>query len=118
MSLTIWCNGKFSEPATRLLHDGLAGHRLLVAAQSSASVLVAGGADPLMAGADVAFGQPDAEQCMSLPKLRWVEVTTAGYTRYDRPEFRENFSARGAALTNASGVFADPCAQHAMGMIL
>ena len=45
-------------------------------------------------GADVAFGQPDAVQCMACPRLRWVEVTTAGYTRYDTPEFLEGMKAR------------------------
>jgi phosphoglycerate dehydrogenase-like enzyme len=45
-------------------------------------------------------------------------VTSAGYTRYDTPEFREAFRARGSMLTTASGVFADPCAQHVLGMML
>jgi phosphoglycerate dehydrogenase-like enzyme len=47
-----------------------------------------------------------------------VEVTTAGYTRYDTPDFRETFAARGAAFSNVSTVFADPCAQHVLGMML
>jgi phosphoglycerate dehydrogenase-like enzyme len=81
-------------------------------------VLAAGGADPALPQADVAFGQPDAAQCLTVPRLRWVEVTTAGYTRYDTPEFRENFRARGAAFTNVSTVFADPCAQHVLAMML
>lgn len=45
-------------------------------------------------------------------------MTSAGYTRYDTPEFREAFRARGAMLTSASGVFADPCAQHVLAMML
>lgn len=118
MSLTIWCNAKFSDADTRLLVEGTREHKLVFAANASASVLVAGGADPLLPTADVAFGQPDAAQCMQCPKLRWVEVTTAGYTRYDTAEFQENFRARGAQFSNVSQVFADPCAQHVLAMIL
>jgi phosphoglycerate dehydrogenase-like enzyme len=118
MKLTIWTNARFSDADTRLLHDGLQGHRLLTSSHQSASVLTAGTPDPLLTEADVAFGQPDAAQCLALPRLRWVEVTTAGYTRYDTPEFLEAFRARGSAFSNASAVFADSCAQHVLAMML
>ena len=118
MGLTIWCNGKFSDEAEALLAKGAQGHRLVYAENRAASVLVAGKPDPALAEADVAFGQPDAAQCLVHRRLKWVEVTTAGYTRFDTPEFREDFRARGAAFTNASGVFAEPCAQHVLGMML
>lgn len=118
MSLTIWSNTKFSDAVTRLLIDGTRGHRLVFSSQASANVLTAGVADPAMATADIAFGQPDAEECLKCTKLRWAEVTSAGYTRYDTPEFQEAFRARGSAFTTASGVFADPCAQHVMAMML
>ena len=117
-SLTIWTNTKFSDADTQLLVEGTRGHRLIVAKDASASVLVAGKSDPDLPKADVAFGQPDAGQCLACRKLRWVEVTTAGYTRYDTPEFREGFRARDAAFTNVSDVFADPCAQHVLAMML
>lgn len=116
--LTIWCNGKFNTAATELLVEGTSGHRLLWSTVPSASVLAAGQADPLLEQADVAFGQPDAAQVMSARRLRWTAVTTAGYTRYDTPEFREALQARGAAFTNSSSVFADPCAQHVLAMML
>ncbi len=118
MSLTIWTNTKFSAADTELLVEGTRGHRLVVAKDASTSVLTAGRADPDLPQADVAFGQPDAAQCLAATKLRWVEVTTAGYTRYDTPEFREGFRARGAAFTNCSEVFADSCAQHVLAMML
>jgi phosphoglycerate dehydrogenase-like enzyme len=118
MSLTIWSNAKFNDSVMRLLTEGTRTHRLVLSRQASADVLAAGAADPALASADVAFGQPDASECLRWPKLRWVEVTTAGYTRYDTPEFREAFRARGSALTTASGVFADPCAQHVLAMML
>lgn len=118
MSLTIWCNAKFNESDTQLLVEGTRAHRLIFSASASASVLQRGQPDPELAGADVAFGQPDEGQCLASPRLRWVEVTSAGYTRYDTPEFRETFRARGAAFTNVSDVFADPCAQHVLAMML
>jgi phosphoglycerate dehydrogenase-like enzyme len=116
--LTIWCNAKFSDAVMRQLADGTRAHTLTFSTKPSAAVLAAGRADPTLAGADVAFGQPDAAQCLATPRLRWVEVTTAGYTRYDTPEFREGFRARGAAFTNVSQVFAEPCAQHVLAMML
>jgi phosphoglycerate dehydrogenase-like enzyme len=118
MALTIWCNAKFSEADTRRLVEGTREHKLVWSENASASVLVAGKADPTLASADIAFGQPDAGQCLKCEKLRWVEVTTAGYTRYDTPEFREGFRARGALFSNVSEVFADPCAQHVLAMML
>lgn len=118
MALTIWTNGVFTPAATQLLHEGTKAHRLITAQTASASVLVAGQPDPELAQADIAFGQPDPADCLRNARLKWVEVSSAGYTRYETPEFLEGFRARGAAFTNASGVFADPCAQHVMAMML
>ena len=118
MSLVIWTNAEFPPAETALLEAGVAPHRLVRARTTSAAVLAAGRPDPLLAEADVAFGQPDAAQCLACPRLRWLEVTTAGYTRYDTAEFREGFRARGAVFTNASSVFADSCAQHVLAMML
>ena len=118
MSLTIWTNAKFSDSDTQLLVEGTKRHQLVFAKAASTSVLDAGKADPDLPQADIAFGQPDATQCLALERLRWVEVTTAGYTRYDTPEFQEKFRARGAIFSNVSEVFADPCAQHVLAMML
>lgn len=118
MALTIWTNGKFTPAATQLLHEGTRAHRLITAETATASVLVAGKPDPELAKADIAFGQPDPADCLRNSGIKWVEVSSAGYTRYDTPEFLEGFRARGSAFTNASGVFADPCAQHVLAMIL
>jgi phosphoglycerate dehydrogenase-like enzyme len=102
----------------RLLTDGVAPHRLVQAAHASASVLDAGRPDPALAEADIAFGQPVAAECLRHPRLRWVEVSSAGYTRFDTPEFLEAWRARGAAFTCMSGVFAEPCAQHVLALML
>ena len=118
MSLTIWCNAKFNDAVTRQLTEGVRAHRLIFSSQASANVLTAGATDPELAKADIAFGQPAAADCLGAKKLRWVEVTTAGYTRYDTVEVKEGLRARGAALTTSSGVYADPCAHHALAMML
>ncbi len=118
--LTIWTNAAL-DPAARVRLDAAleaGGHRLLVSQNASASVLAAGGADPLLAEADVAFGQPDAAAARALPRLKWIALTSAGYTRYDNEETKDALRARGAVLTNASSVFAEPCAQHALAMML
>ncbi|MFT3868761.1 MAG: D-2-hydroxyacid dehydrogenase [Nibricoccus sp.] len=116
--LTIWTNAKLAEPAHRLLVEGVKPHRLVIDANSSASVLAGGAADPALADADIAFGQPHVESCIENTKLRWIELTSAGFTRYDREDFREALRRRGGIFTNASSVFAEPCAQHALAMML
>ncbi len=116
--LTIWCNALFADAVMRRFAEGTRAHQVVHATNANTNVLAAGGADSTLATADIAFGQPDAAQCMNLPRLRWVEVTTGGYTRYDTPEFQESFRARGAIFSNASTVFADPCAQHVLAMML
>ncbi|ATC64189.1 dehydrogenase [Nibricoccus aquaticus] len=116
-SLTIWCNAQFSADAERILKEGTRKHRLVRAA-GAASVLTAGGEDSALESADIAFGQPDAGQCVRSENLKWIEVTSAGYTRYDNEPFREELRRRGAVFTNASSVFSEPCAQHALAMML
>jgi phosphoglycerate dehydrogenase-like enzyme len=101
-----------------MLEEGTRGHTLLFSKFASASVLTAGQSDPDLAEAHIAFGQPDPQDCLSNPRLKWVEVSSAGYTRYDTPEFLGAFGGRGSAFTNACGVFADPCAQHVLAMML
>ncbi|HSZ57315.1 MAG TPA: D-2-hydroxyacid dehydrogenase [Tepidisphaeraceae bacterium] len=117
-SLTIWCNAHFPEPATRELLEGIKPHRLITPGAREASNLVGGAADPLLAQADVAFGQPDPKQIVELPKLRWIHLTSAGYTRYDTPAVRDGLKRRGAILTNSSMVYDEPCAEHVLAMIL
>jgi len=120
MSLAVWTNHVF-RPEVRTDFErklGVAGHRLLTSDQASPLVLAAGTADPLLAQADIALGQPDVAQAMGCPRLRYIALTTAGYTRYDREDFRAAMQARGVPVTNASQVFADPCAQHVLAQML
>jgi len=116
--LTIWCNFKLPDSLALGFKAAVGQNELVWASDMKASNLVPGGPDPLLASADVAFGQPDPQQLITLPNLQWVQLTSAGYTRYDRDDLRAAFKARGARLTNASSVFAEPCAQHALSYIL
>jgi phosphoglycerate dehydrogenase-like enzyme len=116
--LTVWCNAHFPEGPMAELRERLKGHTLVFPADLNKSNLAAGGIDPSLEHADIALGQPDPQQAIRLPRLKWVHLTTAGYTRYDRDDLRQAFLRRGAVLTNSSGVYAEPCAEHVFAMML
>jgi phosphoglycerate dehydrogenase-like enzyme len=116
--LTIWCNHNFPPTLAAALEQAVGGHQLVWAADMRASNLVAAGPDAALAAAHIAFGQPDAQQAMQSANLRWVQLTSAGYTRYDRDDLRAAFKGREAIMTNSSAVFADPCAQHVLAFML
>src|SRR5579862_4238221 len=117
MRLTIWCNAELDPAARTALEAALRNHCLTWAAQATGN-LGATGPDPLLAEADLAFGQPDPQQVIDLPDLKWVHLTSAGYTRYDRDDLRNELRARGASLTNSSSVYDEPCAQHLLAFML
>jgi phosphoglycerate dehydrogenase-like enzyme len=96
---------KPGESEGRLLEDACQGHEL----QFGSSV----GADT-----EVIFGQPDASSLIESEGVRWVHLTSAGYTPYDRDDLRQRFRDRGAILTNSSGVYAEPCAEHVLMFML
>jgi phosphoglycerate dehydrogenase-like enzyme len=116
--VNIWCNGEFGAEGMELLARGTRGHTLVLSARRNSSVLAGGQRDPTIAGAEVAFGQPDPADCIENAGLRWIEVSSAGYTRYDNEPFRQAIRARGAAFTNASQVYSDACAEHVLSMML
>jgi len=116
--MIIWCNTVFDAPATRLLRESLAGHTLIEASTATTDVLMPGAPDPALAEAELAFGQPAFEQVMAPRRLRWVHLSTAGYTLYDRDDLRAELRSRDIPLTTSSDVFADPCAQHVLAMML
>ena len=105
MSLTIWTNHVFRPEALAVFEQGLraAGHRLVISPAATASVLAAGAADPTLAEADVAFGQPDVAQVLANTRLKFIELSTAGYTRYDREDFRAAMTARGESSGSIGG---------------
>ncbi len=101
-----------------LLQEKTAPHRVIFPEQVAESVLGAASIDPALAQADIALGQPGAEGVLQSERLRWLQVTSAGFTRYDTPEFRAGAKARQLIVTNSSAVYAEACAEHAFTFML
>ncbi|MDI3288475.1 D-2-hydroxyacid dehydrogenase [Polyangium sp. 15x6] len=118
MTLTIFCDTVFPEEAHRELCEGVAGHSLVFASARTSSNLASGAPDPALLTADVAFGQPALDGLLGSSRLRWAHLTSAGYTRYDVDAIRAALTSRGIALTTSSTVYADPCAEHVLAMML
>jgi len=117
---TVWTNHELQPSAERYLREELErrGDRLVQSAASSRSVLLPGEPDPSLAEADIAYGQPAPDDVLIYSRIGWVALSTAGYTRYDRDDFRQAMRSRGAPVTNSSSVFADPCAQQILAGML
>lgn len=120
MNLTLWTNHELTPSARTLLQTELTkrGARLIQSTGSSRSVLAQSASDPALAEADVVYGQPDLGDILNSKRLKWVALSTAGYTRYDREDFRGAMKQRGTPVTNASDVFANPCAEHVLAQML
>jgi phosphoglycerate dehydrogenase-like enzyme len=108
-SLIVWTNHRMNAEQEARLRQATAAHRLLIGADASPAAL---------AQADVAFGQPPVSEAKSSERLRWVQLSSAGYGSYDTPELREAFARRGAVLTKSSFVYANPCAEHVLAFML
>jgi len=96
----------------------VAPHLVVYPATPAGSVLAQAAFDPGLAEADVVFGQPAVGSVLAATRLRWLQVASAGYTRFDTPEFRAAAAAAGLAVTNSSSVYAGPCAEHVLSFIL
>ena len=44
--------------------------------------------------AQILFGQPDPDVLLTSRNVRWVQLSSAGYTRYDRDDVRAALRAR------------------------
>jgi phosphoglycerate dehydrogenase-like enzyme len=115
--LTIWCNANLPLNAVELLKQHIGPHRLIFATKVVTN-LVAGAPDPVLEQADVAYGQPDPQQVIDCTNLKWVHLSSAGYTRYDTSSIREALRSRSAMMTNSSSVYDAPCAEHLLALIL
>src|SRR5580765_6593186 len=113
--LKIWCNATFPEELAVKLRDSVRPHQLIWSSNSQKSNLATVGPDDEARSADVIYGQPHPEDLIRSTTLKWVQLTTAGYTRYDNDTVRNALRSRGAILTNSSSAFADPCAEHTLG---
>jgi len=116
--LTIWCNVALTPAVTEMLDVAVSGHTLIAPSRAETSNLVAGAVDPGFGLADVAFGQPHPDGVRKSTRLKWVHLSSAGYTRYDTPVVREHARDAGVVFTNSSSVYDEPCAQHVLAMML
>jgi phosphoglycerate dehydrogenase-like enzyme len=116
--MNIFSDSQLSASASRLLRESLAPHELILPHKPAASVLAKSEPDPGFGAADIAFGQPDIAAIEQSNRLRWIHLTSAGFTRYDTAEFRAFAAARGLIVTNSSSVYADACAEHVFAFML
>ncbi len=116
-SLTIWANPFLTASSEELLVRSTSPHQLVLAEKLD-HVLDVGALDERLLDADVVFGQPDPNAIVQSKNLRWVHVSSAGYTRYDTPAFRAALKSQSAIMTNSSSVYDAPCAEHVMAWML
>jgi phosphoglycerate dehydrogenase-like enzyme len=116
--LRIFNDTAFGEKTMAILRDGVAGHVLVAAQKPAASVLGKSEAGPEIESVEIAFGQPDVADVLRATKLRWLHLTSAGYTRYDTADFRAAMKHRGVVVTNSSSVYAEACVEHVMAFLL
>lgn len=100
------------------LRESIAPHELLLPESKPASVLAVAPGDARMMEADIIVGQPDAAAVMNSGKLRWLQISSAGFTRYDTPEFKAAMRGKGVVVSNSSHVYDQACAEHVFAFML
>jgi phosphoglycerate dehydrogenase-like enzyme len=115
-AITIWCNAHLPDGARARLIEATRAQRLVIPATGIVAPSGSGVADPALAEADVAFGQPAPAQLAGLPRLRWVHLSSAGWNPY--AEAVPALAARGVRVTKSSLVYDEPCAEHVLAFLL
>lgn len=116
--MTIWTNHRFDAADFDRFTREAAPHRVVVSQVTSKSNLVAGARDPAALDAEILYGQPNIQDVLESTKVQWVQLTTAGYTRFDDPKILGAMRDKGIAFCNASKLYDEPCAQHVVAMLL
>ncbi len=114
----IFSDPKLDVETLEFLRNGVSPSRVILPEKIAASVLSAVAPDPAFGEAEIAFGQPSLDGIYASEKLKWIHLSTAGFTRYDTPEFRAYAKERGLIVTNSSGVYAEACAEHVFAFML
>lgn len=115
--MKVFTDAGFTGNALELLREGLEGEELIIS-KARMSVVTQAEPDAAMGEADIVLGQPPPKSVLEAGKLKWFQITSAGYTRYDSPEFWQAAKARGLIVTNSSAVYDQPCAEQAMAFLL
>lgn len=113
--LRIWTNHSFTSELNEF-RENLNEQELFVFPPTENGA--AGESAELLRISDIAFGTPDADACLAAENIKWFHVNLAGYTPYDRTDFREKFKAQGRIMTNSSAVYVEPCSQHVLAMMM
>lgn len=117
-SLRIFVDFALPEHVWKMLEEGTKGHELVRPAQTVSSILAKADRDPQFASVDIAYGQPDLRAIEEAGKLKWVEVSSSGITRYDTPEFRSYAASRNLIVTNSALAICEACAVHILSFML
>ncbi|MFP4199527.1 MAG: D-2-hydroxyacid dehydrogenase [Halanaerobium sp.] len=70
---------------------------------------------PLLEEAEIVFGWPKTDLVKKAKNLKWLHLPSAGVDRYANQEIYQNQSI---LLTNSSGVYGKPIAEHVFSMIM
>jgi phosphoglycerate dehydrogenase-like enzyme len=116
--LRIFCDVRLNEAELLDLREKVAPHEVLTPTRLAHSVMAESESETALLSADIAVGQPAPSAVLAAPHLRWLQITTAGFTRYDTPEFRAGVAARQIIVSNASDVYSDACAEHVFAFML
>lgn len=113
--LKIWTNYNFGAELESF-REKLGGNELFIFSPNENGT--DGNAADALQKADVVFGSPDADAVLNAENVKWFQVNFAGYTAYDRADFKKKFEESGRIMTNSSAVYVEPCAQHVLAMIM
>ena len=69
----------------------------------------------LLENAEIIYGWPSKEQLKQARQLKWLHLPSAGADGFTN---KENYCSPDIRLTNSSGVYGMPIAEHIFGMIL
>jgi phosphoglycerate dehydrogenase-like enzyme len=86
----------------------------LYRAQRSGDTSVKSKLDALLAEAEVIFGRPPENPAVRAPKLKWVQVTSAGVDRWQDTGIMES----PVILTNVSGIHSVPISEFVLSEML
>ncbi len=100
------------------LEKGVAGNSIIFPKKPAASVLHMAHWDQAMVEADIIFGQPDPKHISKAHNLKWLHISSSGFTRYDNPEFRTQMAQRNVAVTNSASVYSHACADQMLSFML
>lgn len=116
--LVIWCNYRLRPASVSRLRGAIRPHRPVLDRNQTHTDMAPAVSARKLARANIGIGQVTIEDLLAHPNVRSFHIASASYTRYDRTELTQHFSRSGRTLTNTSQVFAEPCAQHVLAMML